>query len=160
MAAKPPAWWRDGNLLVPLCLLLATTIYLAAAFQISTAFSQGLVDASFTPKLVAILMYLALLFVLRDALRARRAAEGAAEGTNFADPLKIVVLTAAYIAAFPTVGYVLTTLPYVYLLFLVFRFDERSQLKRIAYTVAITAIFYLLFAQVFDVRLPKAGGLL
>jgi putative tricarboxylic transport membrane protein len=160
MAAKPPAWWRDGTLLVPLCLLLANTIYLAAAFQISTAFSQGMVDASFTPKVVAVLMYLALLFVLRDALRERRAADQAADGMHLADPLKVVALTAAYIAAFPIVGYVLTTLPYVYLLFLVFRFDERSQLKRIAYTVAITAIFYLMFAEVFGVRLPKAGGLL
>lgn len=160
MSAKTSAWWRDLNLIVPLCLLLFTTVYFAASFQISTAFSEGIVDAGFTPKVVAIAMYLALVFVLRDALRDRRSAEGTADGLHLADPLKIVLLTATYIAVFPTIGYVLATLPYVYLLFYVFRFDERSQLKRVAYTLAITAVFYLLFAQFFGVRLPKAGGLL
>lgn len=159
MSGKSPAWWRDLDLLVPLCLLVATSVYFAAAFRISTGFSQGLVDAGFVPKIVAIAMYVALAFVIRDALKARRTKGGSSDGLHFADPLKIVLLTAVYVAVFRPLGYVLSTLAYVYLLFYVFRFDD-SQPKRIAYAVGITAVFYLLFAQLFGVRLPKAGGLL
>lgn len=162
---EPRPWWRDGELVFPLCLLVVTTVYLAASFDISTAFDTGFVNSAFGPRVVAALMYVALLFVLRDALRARRAraaeaagADAAPEGT-WAGPLQVVLLTAVYIAAFRPLGYVLATLVYVYLLFYLFRFDEKSQLKRIAYTIAVTAIFYLLFDGVFNVRLP-AGGIL
>lgn len=164
---EPRPWWRDGELVFPLCLLVVTTVYLAASFDISTAFDTGFVNSAFGPRVVAALMYVALLFVLRDALRARRARAAEAAGADaseaasgeWAGPLQVVALTAVYVAAFRPAGYVLSTLVYVYLLFYLFRFDEKSQLKRIAYTIAVTAIFYLLFDAVFNVRLP-AGGIL
>lgn len=155
------------EVVLPLVLLAATSVYLAAAFRISTAFSTGMVDAGFVPKLIAGLMYLSLLVVLRDALRRpygnhtpadRAPADRDDAGGGLAGPAKVVVLTAVYVAVFDTVGYLLATPPYVFLLFLVFGFEERSQLKRIVYAVAITAVFYGLFAEVFGIRLPTAGG--
>lgn len=155
-------WWKDIEVVFPLCLFLVTTIYLAATFSISTAFDPGFVNSAFTPRVVAALMYVALLIVLRDAFRKRQehAGEGSAEGAAWAAPLWVVGLTCIYIAAFKPVGYVLSTLPYVFALFYVFRFEEKGLLKRLLYAVAITAIFYILFAELFGVRLPKAGGIL
>lgn len=164
MPSRRP-WWWDIELILPLCLFIVTTIYLAATFQISTAFDSGFVNSAFGPRVAAVVMYVALLFVLRDAWRGRRqgaAAAGEAEPaqSDWTDPAKIVGLTALYITAFQPLGYVISTLLYVYVLFYLLRFDERSQLKRIAYTAGITAIFYVLFDMVFNVRLPTAGGLL
>lgn len=162
MAPLSRRWWRDVEVVLPVALLGATTVYLAAAFRISTTFSAGPVDASFMPKLIAGLMYLALLLVLRDALKRRSAAgeEAAGAAAPLVAPALVVALTAVYVAVFKTAGYTLSTLPYVYLLFYVFRFEEKSQLKRIAYAVAITAVFYGLFAGIFDIRLPTAGEIL
>lgn len=158
-------WWRDIELVFPICLFVATSIYLAASFEISTAFDSGFVNSAFVPRVVAAVMYVALIFVLRDALRSRRS--GAAEaddpeagGADWTAPAKIVALTALYIAAFRPLGYAIATLIYVYALFYFLGFDEKSQPKRILYAVAITAIFYVLFDAIFNVRLPKAGGIL
>lgn len=161
MATIPLRWWRDVEIILPALLLAVTTVYLAAAFQVSSPFSTDLVDASFVPKLVAALMYVALLVVLRDALRRRRAAAGdTGEGeADLAAPAKVVALTAAYVAAFQPLGYALSTVPYVFLLFHVFRFEDRGHLKRLAYAVIITAVFHGLFAGVFNIRLPGLEGL-
>lgn len=163
MAQSARRWWRDVEILLPVALLGATTVYLAAAFQISTTFSAGPINAGFVPKLAAAMMYVALLVVLRDAMR-RRPATDAAEASGAAgslvQPALVVGLTAVYVAAFKPAGYVLSTLPYVWLLFYVFRFEERSHLRRLAYAVAITAVLYGLFAGAFGIRLPTAGGVL
>lgn len=158
MATLPLRWWRDVEIILPVLLLAVTTVYLAAAFQVPSPFSTDLVDASFMPKLVAGLMYVALLVVLRDALRRRRAAGGGDgvddRASDLVAPLKVVALTLAYVAAFQPLGYALATVPYVFLLFQVFRFEDRSPLKRLAYAVVITAVFYGLFAGIFNIRLP------
>lgn len=156
------SWWRDIEIVFPLCLLVVTTIYLAATFQISTSFDSGFVTSAFTPRVVAAIMYVALLFVLRDAVRRRSSQDDGEEGpeTGWAEPVWVVALTCAYIAAFRHLGYVLSTFLYVYLLFHVFRFEEKGLPKRILYAAAITAVFYILFAELFGVRLPKAGGIL
>lgn len=159
MTTVPLRWWRDVEIILPALLLAVTSVYLAAAFQVSSPFSTDLVDASFMPKLVAGLMYVALLVVLRDALRRRRRAKCEDGGSDLADPLKVVALTLAYVAAFQPLGYALATVPYVFLLFHVFRFEDRSHLKRLAYAVVITAVFYGLFAGIFNIRLPLPEAL-
>ncbi|MPZ10624.1 MAG: hypothetical protein GEU89_10505 [Kiloniellaceae bacterium] len=158
-------WWRDIELIFPLCLFVVTSIYLAASFEISTAFDSGFVNSAFVPRVVAAVMYVALVFVLRDVWRRRRsgaaeAAEAEAAGADWTGPAKIVALTALYIVAFRPLGYVISTLLYVYALFYLLGFDEKSLLKRVVYAIAITAIFYILFDAIFNVRLPKAGGIL
>lgn len=160
MATIPLRWWRDVEMVLPLLLLVVTTVYLAAAFQVSSPFSTALVDASFVPKLVAMLMYVALLAVLRDALRRRRGGDAAGgDASDLAAPAKVVALTAVYVAAFQPLGYALATVPYVFLLFHVFRFEGRGLLGRLAYAVVITAVFHGLFAGIFNIRLPGLEGL-
>ncbi len=107
---------KKGNLVLPLFLLIVTTVYLATALQITPQFDEGLVGPSFVPVLASILMYVALGFVFRDILRApapsddTTANEATAEDKpSLAAAIKIVLATAIYIAVFKTLGYPLST---------------------------------------------------
>lgn len=141
--------WRS-RLLLPFFLLLLTTVYVASALQITPQFSEGLVGPRFLPLLAALCMYGALLRIIWSELTAE---ETSSKGT-FWQPVAIVLATAAYIAAFKLLGYSLATLLYVLALFHIFHFQQRHVLKRLLYAIAITVVFYGLFALVFGVRLP------
>lgn len=158
---------KKGNLILPIFLLIITTVYLATALQITPQFDEGLVGPSFVPVLASILMYVALGFVFSDILRAPAPTDDAAgdEVTEEDKPsltaaIKIVLATAIYIAVFKTLGYPLSTFLYVYALLSFFRLENTGQIRRIAYSAIITAVFYVLFAVIFQVRLPMLEGLL
>ncbi|MDG4718356.1 MULTISPECIES: tripartite tricarboxylate transporter TctB family protein [Thalassospira] len=159
---------RRESILMLLFLLIITTIYLATALQITPQFDEGLVGPSFVPVLASILMYLALGFVFRDVLMTSKAQSAADsetqdtsdEETSLVVPIKVVGVTALYIAAFKTVGYPISTFLYVYALLFLFKLENTGQLRRIAYSVIITGVFYVLFAVIFQVRLPLLEGLL
>ncbi|MDZ5696544.1 tripartite tricarboxylate transporter TctB family protein [Chelativorans sp. M5D2P16] len=141
--------WRN-RLFVPVFLLVLTTIYVAAAFRISPQFSEGLVGPRFLPLVSALLMYGALLHIIRNELVSGEESEKG----GFWRPAAIVVATAAYIALFKPLGYSVSTLAYVCVLFHIFRYHEGRPLRRLIYAIAVTAVFYGLFALVFGVRLP------
>ncbi|WP_085578738.1 tripartite tricarboxylate transporter TctB family protein [Thalassospira mesophila] len=142
----------DRRLILPFVLFVITSIYLATALQITAQFDEGLVGPSFVPVVASILMYIALAFVV---LGMRNDTDKAArEKLNLAAPLKVVVATAVYILAFKPLGYPVSTFLYVYALLYIFGLEDTGPLKRIAYTAAITAVFYALFALIFQVRLP------
>lgn len=158
---------KKGNLILPIFLLIITTVYLATALQITPQFDEGLVGPSFVPVLASILMYVALGFVFRDILRAPAPTDDAAsdevkeeDKPSLAAAIKIVLATAIYIAAFKTLGYPLSTFLYVYALLFFVRLENTGQIRRIAYSAIITAVFYVLFAVIFQVRLPMLEGLL
>ena len=151
---------KKGSLVLPLFLLIITTVYLATALQITPQFDEGLVGPSFVPVLASILMYVALGFVFRDILRALAPTDDAADKPSLAAAIKIVLATAIYIAVFKTLGYPLSTFLYVYALLFFFRLENAGQIRRIAYSAIITAVFYVLFAVIFQVRLPMLEGLL
>ncbi|WOI12354.1 tripartite tricarboxylate transporter TctB family protein [Thalassospira lucentensis] len=158
---------KKGNLILPIFLLIITTVYLATALQITPQFDEGLVGPSFVPVLASILMYVALGFVFRDILRAPAPTEDAAgdevkeeDKPSLAAAIKIVLATAIYITVFKTLGYPLSTFLYVYALLFFFRLENTGQIRRIAYSAIITAVFYVLFAVIFQVRLPMLEGLL
>lgn len=164
---------RRESVLLPLFLLIITTIYLATALQITPQFDEGLVGPSFVPVLASLLMYLALFFVFRDALKTPKPAletvESASEGEaeteaeekpSLAAPIKIVCATGLYIAVFKTVGYPIATFLYVYALLYLFKLENARQVRRIIYSAIITGVFYVLFAVIFQVRLPLLEGLL
>lgn len=166
MSSASIAARREG-LILPLFLLIITTIYLATALQITPQFDEGLVGPSFVPILASLLMYLALFFVFRDALKTPTPAVEAAEGgdeaqekPSLAAPIKIVFATGLYIAVFKTVGYPIATFLYVYALLYLFKLENAGQVRRIIYSVIITGVFYVLFAVIFQVRLPLLEGLL
>ncbi|SJZ54499.1 Tripartite tricarboxylate transporter TctB family protein [Consotaella salsifontis] len=130
-----------------------TTIYLLKAITIVPQVDEGLVGPSFLPVVISIIMYAALAVVVFQEVRAGLPARDK-QTFNLVEPVLVVVATAAYIALFELIGFVLSTILYVFVLLYIFRLDRKGMGWRIAYTLIITGIGYLLFRVFFDVRLP------
>ncbi|NDW05956.1 tripartite tricarboxylate transporter TctB family protein [Jiella pacifica] len=145
----------DGRLVLPAVLFVVTTIYLYQAFQIHPQYDEGIVGPRFLPIVVSIVMYAGLGFLVFDILRDRspRPERAKLEFRNFLPAVAVILATLVYIAVFETIGYVISTLIYVFALLFVFKFDQ-NVLWRVIYSIVITAVFYILFHTLFDVRLP------
>ncbi|MGO2241823.1 MAG: tripartite tricarboxylate transporter TctB family protein [Halomonas sp.] len=148
--------FRKSAVLFPVFLLILTTVYLAEALSIRSQFGEDtIVGPRFMPILIAIMMYIALLAVLVDEWRKN---EQVSANSSFLRPLMIVVATAIYIAVFRPLGYIPATLGFVVALFLIFGFERKRPAFFALYAVAVTALFYGLFAGIFNVRLPPVLG--
>ena len=148
--------FRKSAVLFPAFLLILTTIYLAEAVSIRSQFGgDTIVGPRFMPILMAIIMYVALIVVMVGEWR--KEAEVTASG-SFLRPLMVVLATAIYIAVFRPLGYVPATLCFVIALFLIFDFERKRPVFFVLYVIAVTALFYGLFAGIFGVRLPPMLG--
>jgi putative tricarboxylic transport membrane protein len=145
--------WKDGRVTLPVVLFVVTTAYLINALQVTTAYDDVGVGPTFFPVVLSVVMYCALAAVLFQALRFPRGA--AATPLRLKDPVKIVLLTAAYIALFRPLGYFIATTLYVWSLFFVFEFGSRNQIWKIVSAILIAVAAWLLFDVAFGVRLPK-----
>ncbi|MBU2960803.1 tripartite tricarboxylate transporter TctB family protein [Citreicella sp. C3M06] len=150
MADREPLL-RTGVLL-PLFFLIVTTVYLAAAFDIRSQFAgAGEMSPRSVPILMACLMYVALAAVFIAEFRSPTQDGPVRELLR---PLLVIVATAGYIALFRPLGYWLATLVFTSALFAIFHFQLRRPLVFAFYAIAVTALFYGLFAGIFGVRLP------
>lgn len=144
------------NVLLPVFLLAVTTVYLAAAFDIRTQFAgDGAMGPRSIPILAALLMYGALAVVLWMEVRTPTD-DGPI--TDMIRPALVVLATAGYIFLFRPLGYVLATLLFVTVLFLIFKLETRRPHVFALYAIGVTAIFYGLFSGIFGVRLPTLTG--
>ncbi|WP_323765766.1 tripartite tricarboxylate transporter TctB family protein [Marinovum sp.] len=139
----------------PLVLLVLTTVYFAAAFDIRAQFTpEGEMGPQHIPMLVSGLMYAALLTVLVQELRRPATLADTDEHADLLRPALVVVATAAYIWLFRPLGYALSTALFVTSLFVVFRFQTGRPVRMALSVVAVVAAFYGLFSGIFGVRLP------
>ena len=150
MSDRAPIY-RTGVLL-PLFLLIVTTVYLAASFNIHSQFAgDGEMSPRSVPILSAVLMYVALAAVFVGEFRKPTANGNPREMIR---PLMVILATAGYIALFRPLGYWLATLAFCSALFLIFRFETRRPHLFALYAIGVTVLFYGLFAGIFGVRLP------
>jgi|TARA_R110000737_G_scaffold265704_1_gene273428 putative tricarboxylic transport membrane protein len=147
------------GVIFPLVLMVLTTIYFAAAFDIHAQFTpEGEMGPQHIPMLVSGLMYVALLMVLVQEFRHPTGVAETDEGASFIRPALVVVATIAYIWLFRPLGYALSTALFVATLFVVFQFETKRPVIFALYVVGVVAVFYALFAVIFGVRLPTLIG--
>jgi hypothetical protein len=149
--------WRDGRIVLPVVRFVVPTAYLLNALQVTTAYEDEGVGPAFFPGVLAVVMYGALAAVLWQGLRAPR---DAAAPLRLKDPVKVVLLTAVYIALFRPLGYFIATTLYVWSLFFVFEFGSRNQVWKVVSAVLIAVAAWLLFDVAFGIRLPKFQDLI
>ena len=143
---------------LPILLLIWTTIYLAETFRLRSQMSEAFWEGpKAMPVLASILMYALLVMVLVRQIRGN--ATGPAEGSPIR-PILVTIVTAIYIFAFEPLGYGLSTILFVSALFVIFDFKRRQPVSFAIHAVAVTGIFYLLYAVLFGVRLPELYGII
>lgn len=147
----------DGRLLLPIVLLIVTTLYFVDAVQMAPPMRDGNMTVSFFPMAIAIMMYMAIASVLWHI--ARIPPETTDPNSSDKDerrlgPLWITLLTGAYIFAFSAFGYFISTFLYVFILTILFGERAKGLLFKLIASLVITAGGYLLFEVVFQVRLP------
>lgn len=150
--------FTGAGFLFPVFLFVMTTAYLAAAFNIRTMFgADGGVGPRTMPIVSAIIMYGALLIVIVKEVRGPQKER---ENTlaSHVRPILVALATGGYIWLFIPLGYILSTMVFVAVLFAIFQYQIRNPLKFLLYDVIITAVFYGLFAGIFEVRLPTLTG--
>lgn len=83
--------------------------------------------------------------------------EGSASGRRLSPELTLMLATLVYVLVFQWLGYVLSTLVYVLVVMLLFSGLDKW-LSKAAIALAITAVGFVLFNQIFNVRLPTLWG--
>jgi putative tricarboxylic transport membrane protein len=143
--------------ILPVILIAGTIGYLATALWTAPLIENGAVSASFFPVVISVVMLAASASTLIDALRAREAAGSHAARSPMRPPLLVGGLTAAYVALFEPVGYFIATTAYVLGLLYVLKCRVRHPVARLLIAVAVAGVFYVFYAEIFRLRLPKLG---
>ncbi len=151
----------SGAVILPATLILVTLIYLIEAIRNVRPLEEGTAGPSFFPIVISVVMLAALLPLLWSGWRRTDTSEAAeSEPISFAAPVKVVILTAGYIALFKPIGYFISTALYVLALLYVFRFKGRSPLINVFWAVVIAGLCFVLFSEIFQIRLPKLGEII
>ncbi|GHB04807.1 tripartite tricarboxylate transporter TctB family protein [Modicisalibacter luteus] len=152
-----PTRLRDGRLLVPVALLILTTIYFIEAVQMGPPIRDGNMTVSFFPLAIAFIMFLAIAGVLWRIFQTPSDTDQSAEShedKRRLGPLWVALLTGLYIFAFSYIGYFVATAIYVFALTMLFGEGAKGLPVKLVATLIITVCGYLLFEVAFQVRLP------
>jgi len=153
-----------------LVLLLLSVAYLVGSLRLGPPMIDGRLAPSFFPLLIGIAATaLCLAQWLAEIRRPRGQADETGESTlaaagdsSEAGPvrrmvrspaIRLMVATCLYIAAFSVLGYWLSSALYVLTVMVLFAGRERL-LSKAVIALVITAIGYLMFSELFNVRLP------
>ena len=155
---------NGGAVILPIVLIVFTAAYLFEAVRTLRPVEEGTAGPSFFPIVIAVIMLVALVPVLVQGLRATKAPAGGADApdtpASWREPVLVVLLTVGYIALFKPAGYFLSTAAYVLTLLHVFRFKGRNMFVNLFWAVLIAGACFLLFSEIFQIRLPKLGGII
>ena len=143
-----------------LCIILFiwNTLYVIEAFRIGSPIQKGRVDVTFFPLLISIFLYIAIIYVFFASFR--QESKPSSSLRRMSKPALVVLMTIIYIALFKMIGYMLSSILYIFVIISIFEIKKKSVLTKILYAISIAVIIYLLYEKVFLIRLPKLGGIL
>lgn len=152
----------------PFFILVVSVIYLVEAISMGAPVVDQSIRPSFVPQVLGVLSTLFSLILTIKAVRQplkpdakAQAPSGDTEGAEDASPIKPAVLTiiaiSIYIALFTTLGYVLSSMVFVFAIVVIFSAPDKW-LSKLATSAAIVAFGYIVFEQLFGVRLPTLWG--
>jgi putative tricarboxylic transport membrane protein len=145
-----------GKLLFNVFLLVVSSGYLLTAFSLGAPIVEAQLRPSFFPILLGLLAVTFSAVLLGREIKAGRAShesgdQAAAAGDRLA--YMIIVATALYILLFSLAGYVLSSVLYVFAIMVIFS-NRDKWLQKMAISILIVGLGYLVFEQIFGVRLP------
>jgi hypothetical protein len=126
------------------------------------AFGHGIrggIGADFFPKVVSTGMLITALVLIRNGHREAAKndkKETAPEGTSYAGFGAAAVLLVAYILVIKPLGFILSTIPFCFILTIILtpEWDKRHYIRFAIVSAVVTVAAYLLFVKVFLIMLP------
>lgn len=151
------------NLLFPAFLLAISVSYLASSLLLGSPIVNGRLTPSFFPMLLGggsiLLSIIYLTHTLKEYREEWREVEEVEEVTVFEGllPYLVVLSTLVYISVFPFIGYFLSSLVYVFSIIIIFS-NPHKLISKFMLALCVVGLGYVLFEQVFRVRLPVFWG--
>ena len=133
--------------------------YLSSALTLGPPIEDSQLTLSFFPLILGTLSVLVSLCLLFNTIRSNRVEtqqEVLPEPANSKGrylALMAIAATAVFVLLFQTLGFFVTTIPYVFSIILIFSNREKL-LQKLFFSILIVALGYLMFAEIFNVRLP------
>jgi len=149
--------------LVFLYLVFALSLgYLITAINLGSPLSDGRVEPSFFPILLGIFsVTFSAILVFREFASIKRSSQLAEDDSSVGkanySPLWVMLSIFIYIMAFQVVGYFLSSFLFVLSIIVIFSSLDKIIQKTII-SLIIAALGYLVFEQMFGVRLPALWG--
>jgi putative tricarboxylic transport membrane protein len=156
---------KSKRLVFPLFLLAFCLLYFISSIFLGVPLEDGRLTPAFFPLTLGVISTaFAVIFLVRT-IRKTHNEEGseppqrelAEKNLERLRPFFVIGATTIYIILFPAVGYFLSSLFYVFSIIVIFS-DFKKIFSKSILTTAVVILGYLLFEQVFRVRLPALWG--
>jgi hypothetical protein len=144
------------EVITPLVILAVLAVYIVSALRLSPPLVKGLPQESFFPLLIFILAVPAALMLLYRGVREVRRGDSVPSGGTFGvKPFLIALISALLILFFEPLGFAITAPLYVFCFMMIYDDKPQGIIRKIIYTLLITAVVYVLYVVVFNIRFPQ-----
>jgi len=145
----------NSTTLLAIILIIANSIYFIEGIRTAPIIKNGEISITFFPLFISFLLFITAGCLLYAGVREKTSTSFSL--LKISKPIAIIVTTLIYVAIFKKVGYLLSSILYIFGLMLLF--DDQKDLKNknilnIVYSAVIVLVIYLLYQKVFGVRLP------
>lgn len=146
----------NSTSLVCVVLLIWNTIYMIEAVNMGSPIKKGQVDINFFPIIMSVIMYIITIYLLFQSFQSKE------ESFQFklvkaSKPIYIILFTLVYILLLRPVGYMFSSILYIFSILLIFSTGNKNLLTKILYSIIIAIFIFLLYEKIFAIRLPKIG---
>lgn len=148
---------KYGDLICGAICAVIAAVVLVMSVQIGLKESAS-IGADFVPKIASVIMLIFSVVLMVRGWRASQIYEekGAEYPSNLPGVLTMMAALVVYAAALKTAGFLLTTLIFLFLAFVLMSKKEETSCVRFAViSVVVTLAIYLIFTRFFGIRLPR-----
>ena len=152
--------YLQARVIIPACMQIALIIYVVSALQMAPPIVKGMLSESSFPVMIFIIATPAAIVQLLTGLKISKME--LSEGKSVAQtkkksikPVLTVLIMAVFILLFDLLGFALLAPLYVFFFMLVYDDKPQHILKKIIYALLVSAVVYVLYVIVFDIRFPQ-----
>jgi len=139
----------NTTIIFALFLIFGDIIYIIEALRIAPPIKGGEVGITFFPLIIALLMLLAAIIVLINGFKEKKSL--LFNYKKISRPIAVIILTGIYIIIFKSIGYMFSSILYVFSLVLLLENKKKkeSKIRNIVYSIIVVLVVYILYKKIF-----------
>ncbi|MGB4407597.1 MAG: tripartite tricarboxylate transporter TctB family protein [Sphaerochaeta sp.] len=152
--------YLQARVIIPACMQIALIIYVVSALQMAPPIVKGMLSESSFPVMIFLIATPAAITQLLAGLKIAKLEVSEVKVVTETKkksikPVLTVLIIAVFVLLFDLLGF--TVLAPLYVFFFMLVYDDKPQhiLKKIIYAVLVSAVVYVLYVIVFDIRFPQ-----